>query len=297
MNCIDVSRLLEQYIMNELDKDTAEKIETHLHECSECNKEYTEFRQVISALRNLHNIVTVKEDVLIMAKKNISRNTNTRKRKNNAFSVIAACICLAVCVFTSSLLVFPSFAYKYVPDLPVVKEMAEVRNQSEEIRQQNEKIARENEEIKRENQEIKQQMESIILENEQLRMKLKEIGGEEITEITTSEGVPETDNIAIQSLVVDYLKAMYRGDLDTIKSLSTDGFNAQIDGMKDYILMESQGLVIFRTITNTAFHNNRYMVFVRVNDTNSEGEADYQWNFELLKINGKFLVDFVGMDA
>jgi hypothetical protein len=298
MRCSEVSRLLEQYIMNELDEYTGDKVKKHLNECNECNLEYFELKRVIDSIRNLPSKLKLKEDIVIMSKRNIFRNINKRQKHRRSFaSVAVACISVIVCALTVSFLIFPSFAYKCVPDLPMVRELAETRRQNMEFKQINEDILKENEEIKKENKQIKEQLESIILENEQIRIQLKEISGEQITEVVTSEGVPEADNYAIQNLVIEFIKAMYKGDLETIKALGTDEFNAQLDSKKDHILMHNKGLVIFRQITNAAFHDGKYLVFVRVNDTNSEGEADYQWNFELIKADRKFLVDFVGMDA
>jgi predicted metal-binding transcription factor (methanogenesis marker protein 9) len=298
MKCCEVSALLEQYIMNDLDKCTMNAVEKHLHECNICTSEFIEIKQVIDFIRNLNNNFNPEEDVLIMSKRNISRNINRGKgHRRNLAPAAVACLSIIVCALTISFLIFPSFAYKCVPDFPVVKELEDARRQNTEFKRLNDEIIQENQEIKKENMKIKEQLESVILENERIKMQLKEISGEQITEVVTSEGVSEADNNAIQNLVIDFIKAMYTGDLETIKALGTDNFNTQLDRTKDHILMNNEGLVIFRTITNAAFHDGKYMVFVRVNDTNSEGEADYQWNFELLKVDGKFLVDFVGLDA
>ena len=61
--------------------------------------------------------------------------------------------------------------------------------------------------------------------------------------------------------------------------------------------MIKRGEVIFTQITNVAKEGEKYLVFVRLNDSIEKDDADYQEDFEVVKVAGKYLVSFVGKDA
>lgn len=118
-----------------------------------------------------------------------------------------------------------------------------------------------------------------------------------IKEVVTSEGIPAEENQAVQELVLKFIKAQYKGDIETIKSICTDEFSEKV-GIKKYgILKEKTGDLIFSTITNVAKEGEKYFVFIRMSDGVTKGDAEFQQNFELVKVNGKFLVSFVALDA
>lgn len=287
MNCSKVVEMIEEYIMGELDKDTNLAIEGHLGECGACRLAYEEMKETIDSLHDLKKSIRIKEDIMIMNKKGISKNYSKNRRPVfRGFSAVAAGVFFLMFLFSSSIIVFPTFAYNYVPELPIVKQIKEV----EKVKQEIQEIKQENQDIKKENMEIKE-------ENEKLKMEIKEIKGESITEITTSEGIAREDNNMIQELVIDFIKAQYKGDLGALKKMSTNEFAKQLEKDSSHIIGNKKGNVIFSTITNVAKEGDLYMVFVRVNDDLEEDDADYQWNFELRKIDGKFYVSFVGLDA
>jgi len=103
--------------------------------------------------------------------------------------------------------------------------------------------------------------------------------------------------LAVQQLAVNFIIAQFKGDIELIKSMCTDDFKSYVDKNKDTILWRKNGEALFTQITNVAKEGDRYFVFVRLNETGSNGEADYQENFEIIKINGEYLVDFMGNDA
>lgn len=51
MKCARVLKLSSRYLENDLDLLTREKIEQHLKECEECNKEYNVFINALHILR------------------------------------------------------------------------------------------------------------------------------------------------------------------------------------------------------------------------------------------------------
>lgn len=284
MKCSKVLDLLEECIMGELDSVTEEAVKAHLAECTTCRKEYEETKSLITGLRDLRKSLKIKDGISDMNKR---RTVSMLKEKKGFIPRfipnVAACVFFGAFILSSTVMAFPSIAAKYTPELPIVKEMVQAREENKAVKQQIE-------EVKQENEEIKQEF-------EKLKIQLKEINGTEIREVQTSEGIPHEENNAIQSMVLDYIKAQFRGDIDTLKSMSTDEFKKRIDKRKSDVLMTKRGDVIFSQITNVAKEGDMYLVFVRLTDTSVEDQVEYQLNFEIKKIEDKFLVSFVGLDA
>ena len=53
MNCQKIKRLLNPYIEQVLDADTARQVEEHLKSCSTCNREYHSLKEIITSLNSL----------------------------------------------------------------------------------------------------------------------------------------------------------------------------------------------------------------------------------------------------
>ena len=53
MNCQKIKKLLNTYIDQALDADTAQQVEEHLKSCSTCNKEYQSLKEIITFLNSL----------------------------------------------------------------------------------------------------------------------------------------------------------------------------------------------------------------------------------------------------
>lgn len=300
MNCNDVKGLMEEYIMGELDVNTFNELKKHIDGCSSCKTEYDETKKLIGGLKKLKESIKIKDDILELNKKNILKNTKEKKfNMKRFFSGIAAGMFVIMFLFTGSIVAFPTFASNYVPEgIPVIRQLKEIQNNYNEAKV-------EIEEIKRENDYIKQQNEEMKLENEELKRTIKEIEGENITEYQTSEGIDPADNQIIQGMVIRFVKALYRGDIETMKEMCNDEFKGKIANERTEILFSNDGSyvylndtnVIFTQITNVAKEGDVYYVFVRLNDGIYEDAADYQLNFELEKINGEFLISFVGKVA
>ncbi|MDQ2086289.1 zf-HC2 domain-containing protein [Herbivorax sp. ANBcel31] len=307
MNCNDIKKLMEEYIMGELDKENCKDLEKHINECDSCKNEYEETKQVIGELQNLKKSIKIKGDILDMNTKNILKSTK-QKRHNikRMVSGIAVGMFIIMFLFTGSIVAFPTFASNYIPEqFPVIRQFNEVQNNFNLVTREIEEIKRENNNIKRQNEEIKMQNEEIKLENEQLKKTIKEIEGESIPEYQTSEGIGYSDNQRIQEMVIRFIKALYSGDTETMKKMCTDEFRKELEEERseilfnnrgDYVYSDSENLV-FTQITNVAKEGEMYLVFVRLNDGSYEEVADYQLNFHLEKIDEEFRVSVVEKDA
>lgn len=274
MNCEKALDLIEEYIMGELDLETRSMLAKHLQECSDCNTEYIETEEVIRGLHNLKSSKSIESNVLYIGKKAGRR----RKLQINMPSVAAA-LFFVMFLLASSVIAFPTFAQTIAPDFPVVKQLLET--------QKDYKIAmQENHEIKKLNQQIEQ-------ENQELKRNNKEIGGYSI-ELQTSEYIGDEDNNKVQKLVIDFIKSQYKGDLDNIKAMCTDEFKEAVDEMKDSILLNDKGNMVFTQISNAYKVGDLYSINVRLNDESDI--PDYQINFELKKVNENFYVSYVGYD-
>ena len=280
MECIKIKEHLEEYIMNELDNSTKNAVKEHLNTCDSCMHEYLECKEIVEKVLDMKNSLKLKESVFEMSKAKIIKYSEINKKRKKPFlrlfPNIAACVSLAALVLAGSVIAFPSFAANYTPELPIVKELVQARSE-------NDKIAKENNRLKE--------------ENEQLKMEIKKIGDTEIKEVVTSKGIPAEENQAVQELVLEFIKAQYNGDLETIKSMCTDKFSKEVEAQKDHLLMKKKYDLVFSTITNVAKEGDKYYVFIRMTDGLTKGEAEFQQNFELVKENGKFLISFVGLDA
>ncbi len=281
MNCREFLKLMEEYIMNKTRPAQRAVIEDHLEVCEECRLEFEKTKALVEKIRNMKNVLRSRENVgmnMDMNKKSIVNRLNKPERRSftRFLPGIAACVFFVMFLFSGFILAFPSLACRYIPEVPLVKELSQVME---------------------ENSEIRQEIEAVKIENEQLKMEIKKIKDIEVNEITTSEGVSEEEGKAVQELVVDFIKAQYRKDLNALKEMSTDEFKKQIDRMKQSIFMGKGGEVVFTQITNVAKDNDIYYVFVRLNDSAESDDADFQENFEVVRVGEKYLVSFVGLDA
>lgn len=275
MNCIHITENMEEYIMGELDAVSAEAVKQHLGQCPHCLLQYEETRDIIQRLRNFKYDMNVKKGLFDMRK----RKVKTHAPGKSIFRFLptaAACVFFGISLITTSVLAFPSFAQKYTPELPLIRQLTEAKEQ---------------------NRETSRQLDSVKLENEQMKIQLKNISGEQVKEVTTSTGVDEQVNSTIQSLVVEFIKAQYTGDMDKILSVSTPEFKEFVQKNKEYILFDDTAGVVFTQITNVAKEGDKYLVFVRLNDGKTKGDADFQQNFEVVQDGAAFLIASVGLDA
>lgn len=261
--CSEVIKLIEEYIMGELDTNTQLMVEEHLNKCSSCNMEYHEKKDLIVRLQTVKKSIQVKEDILDMAKKNVLANIKKRNMFKKSFSNLIAGVFFVLFLITSSLIMFPAFAVNYMPELPVIKQVKEA-------------------------QEIKK-------ENEQLRMAIKEINGTKVKEFISSEGIEPSDNDMIQKMAISFIKAQYKEDVKAAMEMCTEEYKKELEKNNGVVLENKKGDIVFSTITNAIKEGEIYMVFVRVSD--GLDTSEYQWNFEFKKVDEKFLISFIGLNA
>jgi len=209
-----------------------------------------------------------------------SRLDRRRERKRSAFRsrllLVAASIALIFSMTLIGLQVFLPRA-KQSPAVPIVKDT--------------ESLEKQNETIKEQNKETQEEVGSLSIE-------MKEIKGEKVKVIeTVKPALPERDNLLVQGLVMDFVRAQYAGDLKKLKDLSTPGFAKTIGSMPSEFLKGESGNVTFGSITSVAKEGEELLIFVRISDTKTSVDSEYQENFTVKKVDGKYLVDNMETDA
>jgi len=208
-----------------------------------------------------------------------SRLDRRRKRKRSAFrSRLLAAVAGIALIFLAALIgsmVYPSGG-KQVSVIPAVKDKESLEKQSGTVREQN--------------GEMQEKVDELSIE-------VKEIKGIEVKVIEAAKpALNKQDNLQVQGMVMDFVKAQYSGDLKKLKSLSTTGFAKIIDDMPSEFIRGQGGKVTFTSITSVAKEGEDLLVFVRISDTTSGG-LEYQENFTIKKVNGRYLVDKMETDA
>lgn len=96
-------------------------------------------------------------------------------------------------------------------------------------------------------------------------------------------------------MAIAFIKAQYRGDIEAIKQMCTDEFRKKVEHNPAQYLLDDKGNVVFTQIRNVAKEGDLYLVYVRLSDDSDI--SSYQINFEIVKENDEFLVNFAGYDA
>lgn len=260
MRCELCKEYLEQYINGELDTENHHSVEQHLDSCTSCRNEYHELRSLIGNLRVLKDSIGIKDSYSPVNNPDIFKKPGPMAWRTK-IAVIVAGISVCISLVAGSFLAFPALAEQYAPSLPIVRSMHDLK------------------------QEV------VKLETE-----IKKIQGTNIKVIQTQPALPEEENRQIQELAMKFVKAQYDGDISALQELSTPAFAKIIQQDKDQILKTRSGAVAFGSITNVAKEGDIYVVFVRISDSEFV-DSEYQENFNIKKSDGKFLIDFMGMDA
>jgi len=243
--------------------------------------------ELAKALESEKGRLKLKEEVLYMNKKKIMNELETKKRSRHIkfVPVFAASLLLVFSMLATSVLAFPGIAAKVAPNIPLVREISERDQEIEDIRAAEQTKQLEIEELKS--------------EIEELKMTIKKISDEQIKEVETSPNEDEEQNLQLQTLVVEFVKEMYRGNYEKAAQYCTDEFaQTVIKSPQDVIMRPSSTAVVFTQITNVAkVDDSMFLVFLRLNDSGEEMEADYQLDFEIVMKDDAFLISFVGIDA
>jgi len=250
--------------------------------------------QTVDALKRAGLELELKEDFINNEKIKILSELD-KKKKSSLFRLLpalATVLLLVFSLFVTTVLAFPGMAGKLVPKIPIMKEIAE----------KDTKIARLNEEVKmmQESDRVKlEEIELLKTEIEELKIRIKEISDEKIREVETSPNEDEAQNLQIQSLVVEFIKEMYRGNYEKAAGYCTEEFaHVVLSRPGDVIMRPLSDAVVFTQITNVAkVDDSHFLVFLRLNDSGDEMEADYQLDVEIIATEEGYFISFVGIDA
>jgi hypothetical protein len=280
MNCDDIRQELELYAHGELDDSTAAQVAEHLQDCGECSLQYAQMGRLAERLKGLPDVYRpipdFEEAVMQVERPGIGRERRQAsgfwRSRGWAMAAAVLALCLIGAVVVASV---PALA-RQLP-LPVGNRLGDLETTSKQAQLQN------------------RQMQTQI---DKLQIEVKKIHGQLVNVIQTSKEHLSADvNYAVQSVVIGFIEAQYAGDLKKMKSLSTPAMQAEIDAHPQDYLRDKSGQVTFVQMTDVGMSGETYLEFVRLIDTKTFNESQYQEDFELLKVGDKYLVNFEGMDA
>jgi hypothetical protein len=250
--------------------------------------------KIEDALLEASDNLKLKDEMVNMSSRRILNGLEAkRNRKRIKFiSVFATALLLVFSILATTVLAFPGVAAKVAPNIPLVKEIAKRDTQLVSL---NNTVNTYKEADVQKQEEIN----ALKTEVEELKIKVKEISDELIKEIETSDNTDEAQNLQVQSLVIEFVKLMYKGKYEEAAKYCTEKFAETVINKPEDVIMRPQSTsVIFTQITNVAKVNDtQFMVFLRLNDSGADMEADYQLDFEIVLIDDVYLISFVGIDA
>ena len=121
MNCQKIKKLLNPYIDQALDADTAQQVEEHLKSCSTCNKEYQSLKEIITSLNSLSPKPapgTFTQNIMAkISQKEIQIQTSWMDRIKKQVSIPQLSFRLISAVAAATLIVFLAFTFVFnTPD-------------------------------------------------------------------------------------------------------------------------------------------------------------------------------------
>ncbi|MBE0417090.1 MAG: zf-HC2 domain-containing protein [Coriobacteriia bacterium] len=263
MNCREIDELLESYIRDELDDTTASVVADHLEGCARCQAAYEDTRMLVGELIDLGEAFQPTEAWRAPA---IAQHV-ARKRPVAGRGWVAVAAAFAVLsIVSATLLTIPALA-RQVPVLPVARAIAALERDAAALTKQ----------------------------VEELETRLAEIGGEELLLVETEPALDEVENRAAQEHAMEFVRAMYTGDIGALQALATDELAARIAARPDDYLRS--GGVVFAQINNISEMEGAYWVFIRMSDTVEFTDSQFQLNISLKRSGDGFLVSAVEMDA
>jgi hypothetical protein len=263
MNCRDIDDLLESYIRGELDDITASAVADHLETCARCQAAYEDTRMLVGELIDLGDAFQPTEAWRAPA---IAQFVARERRIAQRRWAAAAATFAALSLVSATLLAVPALA-RQVTVLPVAREIAALERDAAELSDQ----------------------------VEELETRLAEIGGAEMLLVETDPVLDEADNRAAQEHAMEFVRAMYAGDVGALQALATEDLAAQIANRPDDYLRS--GGVVFAQINNISEMEGAYWVFIRMSDTVEFTDSQFQLNISLERAGDGFLVSAVEMDA
>ncbi|MFU8890151.1 MAG: zf-HC2 domain-containing protein [Anaerosomatales bacterium] len=263
MNCRDIDELLESYIRGELDDTTASGVADHLETCARCRVAYEDTRVLVGELIDLGDAF---QPARAWSAPALARHAARERRTAQHRWVAVAATFAALSLVSATLLAVPALA-RQVKILPVAREIAALERDAEQLSDQ----------------------------VEELETRLAEIGGSEMVLVETEPVLDEADNRAAQERAMEFVRAMYAGDVGALQALATGDLAARIaDRPADYL---RTGGVVFAQINNISEMESAYWVFIRMSDTVEFTDSQFQLNISLERDGDGFLVSAVEMDA
>jgi len=279
MNCREVNDALESYIAGDLDDLETSRVAEHLKGCAACAAAYEETRLLVGELKELRDVVRptrVFEGVMEVTGHATHEEDRRPRRRPWARAWAAAAAVLAVALVGAvAVVTVPSLA-RTVP-LPVGQRLADLERENDAVRAQN------------------AAMQDRV---EKLEARVEELTGDDVNVVPTSEDdVPDEVTMAVQQVVIEFIKAQYAGDIQRMKELATPALQERIDERPEDYLRDDAGTVSIAQMTDVAIYEGLYVTFVRMSDTKEFSDSQYQENFAVKQVGDRYLVESMEMDA
>jgi hypothetical protein len=153
-------------------------------------------------------------------------------------------------------------------------------------------------ELQRENQLMQAQNRAMEQRVEMLEERIKSVTGDDVNVVPTSEqNIPDEVTMAVQQVVIEFIKAQYAGDVGRMKELATPALDARIDERPEDYLRDDAGTVSFAQMTDVSMDEGLYLTFVRLSDTKAFTDSQYQENFAVERHGDQYLIEYMEMDA
>lgn len=262
MRCEHVEDSLESYISGDLDDAATSAVAEHLRTCEACTKRYDMTRSLIGDLKNMKGAF-VPMEVFDMAQ------TNRAARPGATWAwKFSTAFAMAVAALALTALTVPAVA-ENIPALPVGQRLSSLEADNERL----------------------------TGEIEALEIRIREIEGVEVPVVETAEPeLPADVNEAVMSLAMRFVRAQYAGDTAALAEMGTERLKADLLAHPaDYL--RDGGEAVFAQMTDVSRSGDTFLVFVRLSDSGQWNDSQYQENFEIIQVDGEYLVDFMGMDA
>lgn len=94
MDCREIRRYLEDYIVGELDPTTEIQINEHLAECQQCSKDYEERGKLVNTFRESHRFAAPRD-----AYKRIQRDISVSKKEKRSVWIFPKSFVFATAAF------------------------------------------------------------------------------------------------------------------------------------------------------------------------------------------------------
>lgn len=152
--------------------------------------------------------------------------------------------------------------------------------------------------LEHENQMMRAQNRAMQDRIDKLEARVNQLTGDDVDVVPTSEeDIPDEVTMAVQQVVIEFIKAQYAGDVAHMKELSTPALQARIDASPDEYLRDDSGTVSIAQMTDVSIYEGLYMTFVRMSDTKELTDSQYQENFGVKKVGDNYLVESMETDA